>query len=70
MLTEENIYANTQGFREAVGFEESDVLLMALPLFHAYGLTVCLYAFTLGRPSRCRRRLIRARSSRSLRKNA
>ncbi|MBK8189122.1 MAG: AMP-binding protein [Vampirovibrionales bacterium] len=48
MLTEENIYANTQGFREAVGFEESDVLLMALPLFHAYGLTVCLYAFTLG----------------------
>lgn len=48
MLTEENIYANTEGFREAVGFEESDVLLMALPLFHAYGLTVCLYAFTLG----------------------
>ncbi len=48
MLSEENIWNNTLGFGDAVQVTETDRMLMALPLFHAYGLTVTLYGFLKG----------------------
>lgn len=48
MLSEENIWNNTLGFGDAVEVSEDDRMLMALPLFHAYGLTVTLYGFIKG----------------------
>jgi len=48
MLSEENLLANLAGFADAVPFEPSDKILMALPLFHAYGLIVSLYGFAQG----------------------
>jgi long-chain acyl-CoA synthetase len=40
MLSEENILANIDGLIQATGFDDSQVMLAVLPLFHAYGLTV------------------------------
>jgi long-chain acyl-CoA synthetase len=39
-LSEENILANIEGLKLATGYDESQVMLAVLPLFHAYGLTV------------------------------
>jgi long-chain acyl-CoA synthetase len=39
-LSEENILANIDGLKLATGYDESQVMLAVLPLFHAYGLTV------------------------------
>jgi long-chain acyl-CoA synthetase len=39
-LSEENILANIEGLKQATGYDESQVMLAVLPLFHAYGLTV------------------------------
>lgn len=42
MLTERNMLDNAEGSQAAIGFDERDVMLAMLPLFHAYGLTVTL----------------------------
>lgn len=48
-LSEENIIANMDGCVEATGFDDAQVMLAALPLFHAYGLTVTtLLPVTMG----------------------
>src|SRR6266702_549727 len=39
-LSEENILANMDGCKLATGFDDKQVMLAVLPLFHAYGLTV------------------------------
>ncbi len=48
MLSEENLLSNTEGFGDALDFGADEKVLMALPLFHAYGLIVTLYALTKG----------------------
>lgn len=40
VLSENNILSNIQGLRDATGFDDRQVMLAILPLFHAYGLTV------------------------------
>jgi long-chain acyl-CoA synthetase len=42
MLTERNILANIEGFEQMLDFNAQDRLVLALPLFHAYGLIVAL----------------------------
>jgi long-chain acyl-CoA synthetase len=42
LLSEENIVSNAEGCRVATGFDERQVMLAILPLFHAYGLTVTI----------------------------
>jgi long-chain acyl-CoA synthetase len=39
-LSERNIVSNAEGCRAATGFDDKQVMLAILPLFHAYGLTV------------------------------
>jgi long-chain acyl-CoA synthetase len=39
-LSEANILANIDGLKQATGFDDAQVMLAVLPLFHAYGLTV------------------------------
>jgi acyl-CoA synthetase (AMP-forming)/AMP-acid ligase II len=39
-LSEANILANIDGLKQATGFDNAQVMLAVLPLFHAYGLTV------------------------------
>ncbi len=39
-LSEQNIISNAEGCKEATGFDDRQVMLAILPLFHAYGLTV------------------------------
>jgi long-chain acyl-CoA synthetase len=39
-LSEANIIANIDGLKQATGYDQSQVMIAALPLFHAYGLTV------------------------------
>ena len=39
-LSEQNILHNAEGCRIATGFDDRQVMLAILPLFHAYGLTV------------------------------
>lgn len=48
MLSEKNILANIAGFEGVVNFSEADRLVVALPLFHSYGLTVALTGLTAG----------------------
>lgn len=48
MLSEKNIWANVMGIAETAMFQPEDRLLVALPLFHCYGLTLSLTAMTLG----------------------
>jgi long-chain acyl-CoA synthetase len=48
-LSDENILANVDGCIRGVGFDDTDVMLAVLPLFHAFGLTVtCVLPLTLG----------------------
>ncbi len=42
LLSEQNIISNAEGCRVATGFNEQQVMLAILPLFHAYGLTVTI----------------------------
>jgi long-chain acyl-CoA synthetase len=39
-LSEENMLANMDGCKQATGFDDRQVMLAVLPLFHAYGLTI------------------------------
>ncbi len=39
-LSEANILGNIEGLKQATGFDNAQVMLAVLPLFHAYGLTV------------------------------
>lgn len=39
-LSEENMLASMDGCVQATGFDDSQVMLAVLPLFHAYGLTI------------------------------
>jgi long-chain acyl-CoA synthetase len=49
MLSEQNILANIDGLVQATGYDDAQVMLAVLPLFHAYGLTVCtLLPLTVG----------------------
>jgi len=41
-LSESNIISNAEGCRRATGFDDRQVMLAILPLFHAYGLTVTI----------------------------
>ncbi|HZM11496.1 MAG TPA: AMP-binding protein [Candidatus Limnocylindrales bacterium] len=41
-LSERNIISNAEGCRRATGFDDRQVMLAILPLFHAYGLTVTI----------------------------
>jgi len=41
-LSEHNIISNAEGCRRATGFDDRQVMLAILPLFHAYGLTVTI----------------------------
>ena len=41
-LSEHNILSNVQGCCDGTGFDDQQVMLAILPLFHAYGLTVTL----------------------------
>ena len=41
-LSETNILSNIEGLRAATGFDDRQVMLAILPLFHAYGLTVTI----------------------------
>jgi len=42
LLSEQNILSNAEGCRIATGFNDQQVMLAILPLFHAYGLTVTI----------------------------
>lgn len=49
MLTQNNLASNAQTLAKAWAFEENDVLLHALPIFHVHGLFVALHcAFLKG----------------------
>lgn len=48
MLSERNILANIEGFDKVVDFTEADRMILALPLFHAYGLIVALTGLVTG----------------------
>lgn len=50
MLTEANLLANMAGIAGTEMIQPKDRLLMALPLFHGYGLTITLYALGEGFP--------------------
>jgi long-chain acyl-CoA synthetase len=48
MLSEENLLGNLEGLQPVLAFSEEDRMLLALPLFHAFGLIIGLYATVLG----------------------
>jgi len=48
MLSENNVTSNMAGFREVIHFYETDRMVLALPLFHAYGLVVSLTCLMVG----------------------
>jgi long-chain acyl-CoA synthetase len=41
-LSEQNILSNIEGMQQATGYDQRQVMLAILPLFHAYGLTVTI----------------------------
>jgi len=47
MLTHDNLASNAQSLHKAWHFEEKDVLLHALPIFHVHGLFVALHCALL-----------------------
>ncbi|MGE0199670.1 MAG: class I adenylate-forming enzyme family protein [Candidatus Melainabacteria bacterium] len=48
MLSEENLLANIEGFDALLHLAPDEHILLALPLFHAFGLIVGLYGLTIG----------------------
>jgi long-chain acyl-CoA synthetase len=50
MLSETNLAANLQGIRQVLHFNQQDLVLMALPLFHAFGLILTLYGLMAQTP--------------------
>jgi len=48
MLTHDNLRTNAQALRAAWGWQERDVLLHALPIFHVHGLFIALHCALLG----------------------
>jgi long-chain acyl-CoA synthetase len=44
MLSEQNLLANMEGLHPVLRLHEGERLLLALPLFHAYGQIIALYA--------------------------
>ena len=48
MLTHDNIRSNANALRECWGWQDDDVLLHALPLFHVHGLFIALHCALLG----------------------
>jgi len=48
MLTHENLRTNAIALRAAWGWQERDVLLHALPIFHVHGLFIALHCALLG----------------------
>ena len=42
MLSERNLIANQEGFIQLVHFDSNDRMVLALPLFHSYGLIIAL----------------------------
>ncbi len=50
MLSEKNLISNLDGIAPVFHFTHQERLLIALPLFHAYGLIICLYAIDAQAP--------------------
>jgi long-chain acyl-CoA synthetase len=50
MLSEKNLATNLNGVGEVFSFGEQDMVLLALPLFHAFGLILTLYCVTVSAP--------------------
>lgn len=48
MLSEENLVSNIEGFADRLHLMPEDRALLALPLFHAYGLIIALYLLDEG----------------------
>ena len=48
MLTHDNIRSNAEALRQTWGWQDDDVLLHALPLFHVHGLFIALHCALLG----------------------
>ena len=48
MLTHDNLRTNAVSLREAWGWQDRDVLLHALPIFHVHGLFIALHCALLG----------------------
>lgn len=48
MLSEENLMANLMGIDPVIQFAPEDRVLLALPLFHAFGLIIGIYVLSLG----------------------
>lgn len=48
MLSHENLRTNATALREAWGWQDRDVLLHALPIFHVHGLFIALHCALLG----------------------
>lgn len=48
MLTHDNLRTNAMSLRAAWGWQERDVLLHALPIFHVHGLFIALHCALLG----------------------
>ncbi|MBY0403582.1 MAG: AMP-binding protein [Cyanobacteria bacterium] len=48
MLSEENLMENKNGFSAVLNFSNEEKALVALPLFHAFGLMISLYLTRLG----------------------
>lgn len=48
MLSEKNVLTNLQGFEAMLDFGDTDRMILALPLFHAYGLIVALTGLMAG----------------------
>lgn len=50
MLSENNLCSNMDGIAPLFSFQAREQLLLALPLFHAYGLIIALYALDTSAP--------------------
>ena len=48
MLSHENLRSNATALRDAWGWQDRDVLLHALPIFHVHGLFIALHCALLG----------------------
>lgn len=48
MLSEENIIENVAGVKPVLAFYPDERVLLALPLFHAFGLIIAIYILSIG----------------------